>query len=236
LENWLEFEIMKYYPIFLDVKDKACLVVGGGRVGVRKAKGLARAGAIVTVVSPQFSPELEAAGDGKIGLEKKAFDEADLEGVSLVFAATDNQALNATVREAARSKGILCNIADGQDKGDFILPSVVARDDLLIAVSTCGASPALAKQLKGELAREFGPEYGVMLTLMANIRSRLLTKGHDPKGHKKIFTALVEGGLVDMIAKKETARIDAVLAEVVGPGYIFEELVPKTKSLTGAAE
>ncbi|MCG8619311.1 MAG: bifunctional precorrin-2 dehydrogenase/sirohydrochlorin ferrochelatase [Desulfobacterales bacterium] len=213
---------MKYYPIFLDVKDKACLVVGGGKVGTRKAKGLARAGARVTVVSPECDPALETSGD--IRFEKRGFAEGDLDGVHLVFAATDNQSLNAKIRQAARTKGVLCNIADGRDKGDFILPSVVARGDLLIAVSTCGASPALAKRLRKELAAEFGPEYGVMLSLMANIRSRMLAEGHDPEGHKKVFTELVGAGLVEMIARGETVRINEVLGDVVGPKFVFEEL------------
>lgn len=219
---------MRYYPILMDVRDKLCLVVGGGRVGARKALGLAGAGARVRVVSPVFAPALEETEMENICLEKRPFDAADLDGVSLVFAATDNRRLNAAVRESARCSGILCNIADGRDKGDFILPSVVARGDLLIAVSTCGASPAMAKRLRKELSELFGPEYGVMLTLMANIRSKILAGGHDPEGHKKRFTALVDSGLVGMIAGGDTAGINSVLSDIMGPGYDFEELVSGT--------
>ncbi len=215
---------MSYYPIFLDVEDKSCLVVGGGKVGSRKAFGLAGANAQVRVVSLGFTPELEAASDPQICLEKKEFHRSDLEGVSLVFAATDSVELNTRVREAAREKNILCNIADGRDKGDFILPSTVRQGDLMIAVSTCGASPALAKKLRRQLSAEFGPEYGVMLTLMANVRKKMLTRGHDPAGHKVIFTALVESDLAALIAAGEINRVNAILAQVLGEEFTFDEL------------
>ncbi|MEH0019830.1 MAG: bifunctional precorrin-2 dehydrogenase/sirohydrochlorin ferrochelatase [Desulfobacter sp.] len=216
---------MKYYPIFLDVQDKTCLVVGGGKVGTRKALGLAKANARVRVVSPGFSPELENNTHPNICLDNKTFDASDLQGACLVFAATDSSALNAQIRDAARRAGILCNIADGDDKGDFILPSVVSREDLILAVSTCGSSPAMAKRLRRELEAKFGPEYGTALTLMANIRTKLLARGHDPEGHKKVFTALVASGLPELIAAGDQSRIDAVLAEVLGSGFTFDGLV-----------
>jgi precorrin-2 dehydrogenase/sirohydrochlorin ferrochelatase len=215
---------MSYYPIFLDVEDKSCLVVGGGKVGSRKAFGLARANAQVRVVSLEFIPELAQSSDPRILLDKREFDEADLDGVYLVFAATDSIELNTRVREAARGKNILCNIADGRDKGDFILPSTIRQGDLMIAVSTCGASPALAKKLRRKLAEEYGPEYGVMLTLMANVRKLMLARGHDPAGHKIIFTALVESDLPALIAAGKTDRINAVLTEILGDGFTFDEL------------
>ncbi|WDP89861.1 MAG: bifunctional precorrin-2 dehydrogenase/sirohydrochlorin ferrochelatase [Desulfobacter sp.] len=215
---------MKYYPIFLDVAGKTCLVVGGGKVGARKALGLAKAGARVRVVSLGFSPELAAAPHDNICLEKKAFAPGDLDGACLVFAATDNLSLNAGVREAARKAGVLCNIADGKDKGDFILPAVVDRGELQVAVSTGGASPAVARRLRVELESLFGPEYEIMLTLMANIRKELLARGHDPQGHKKIFTALAGAGLPDLIAGGKIKDIDNLLARLLGEGFSFDSL------------
>jgi len=216
---------MKYYPLFLDVKDRSCLVVGGGKVGARKAMSLARAGARVRVVSLGFAPGLVDAPFDNICLDQKPFAIDDLDGACLVFAATDSRELNGRVRDAARLAGILCNIANGTDKGDFILPALVDRGDLQIAVSTGGASPAMAKKLKGELEILFGSEYETMLILMANIRKKMLARGHDPQGHKKIFTDLVNQGLPAMIADGDLEKIDAVLAQLLGDGFTFECLI-----------
>lgn len=217
---------MKYYPVFLDVKERPCLVVGGGRVGTRKALGLVRANARVRVVSPEVSPELAQAAQAEelITLVKRPFENRDLEGICLVFAATDNMDLNARVRKAAANANVMCNAADGSDKGDFILPAVVEREDLLLAVSTCGASPALAKSLRQKLEQDFGPEYGKLIRLLANIRKRLLAEGHNPEQHKKQFTALVEKDLAGLIAAKENQRINQILDEVLGNGFSYEDL------------
>nr|WP_319490607.1 bifunctional precorrin-2 dehydrogenase/sirohydrochlorin ferrochelatase [uncultured Desulfobacter sp.] len=219
-------EVMDYYPIFLDVKDRNCLVAGGGAVGTRKALGLARAGARVTVVSLGFSDELSNPPCSAITLKEKEFDDSDLDGMSLAFAATDNMQLNARIRQAAQKKNILCNIADGRDKGDFILPAVVDRGDLLFAVSTCGASPALSRRLRMDLEAQFGPEYGILAALLGRIRAVLLEQGHDPKGHRKIFRALLDADLPEKIAAGETRQIDAVLAKVLDDGFCLETLMP----------
>ena len=219
-------EVMDYYPIFLDVKNRDCLVVGGGAVGTRKAFGLARAGARVIVVSLDFSDELSNTPFSAITLKEKEFEASDLDGMSLAFAATDNMQLNARIRQAAQTKNILCNIADGRDKGDFILPAVVDRGDLLFAVSTCGASPALSRRLRMTLEARFGPEYGILTALLGSIRAILLERGHDPKGHRKIFCALLDANLPEKIAAGQTRQIDAVLAKVIGDGFSLERLMP----------
>ncbi len=217
---------MDYYPIFLDVKDRNCLVAGGGAVGTRKALGLARAGARVTVVSLGFSDKLLNPALGAITRKEKEFEDSDLDGMSLAFAATDNMQLNARIRQAAQKRNILCNIADGRDKGDFILPAVVDRGDLLFAVSTCGASPALSRRLRMAIESDFGPEYGVLATLLGRIRAVLLAKGHDPKGHRKIFRALLDADLPEKIAAGQTRQINAVLAKVLDEGFCLETLMP----------
>lgn len=217
---------MKYYPLFMDIQDQPCLVVGGGKVGARKAMGLLRAGARVRVISPAMDLSLEAAAaeNTALVLDRREYEISDLEGMRLVFAATDNQTLNAGIRDLAAQKGILCNIADGTDKGDFILPAVVSQGDLLIAVSTCGASPALAKQIRKQLAKAFGPEYGELAKGLAGIRKQLLDAGHDPDGHKKQFTALVEKDLAGLIARGSRVEIDKLLDEVLGKGFSWASL------------
>lgn len=217
---------MDYFPIFLDVKGRDCLVVGGGAVGTRKAFGLARADARVVVVSLGFSDELLNAPFSAITLKEKEFEDSDLDGMSLAFAATDNMQLNAGIRQAAQKKNILCNIADGPDKGDFILPAVVDRGDLLFAVSTCGASPALSRHLRMRIEAHFGPEYGILAALLGRIRVFLLEQGHDPTGHRNIFRALLDADLPEKIAAGQIRQIDAVLADVLGGGFNLARLMP----------
>jgi precorrin-2 dehydrogenase/sirohydrochlorin ferrochelatase len=216
---------MKYYPIFLDVQDRDCLVVGGGTVGTRKAMGLYRSGARVRVISQQFSPELETISG--ISRVCKPYEPSDLARAFLVFAATDNRALNQQIRQDATASSVLCNVADAPDRSDFILPSVVDRGDLVCAVSTAGASPALAKKIRKDLEQMLGPEYTDFLVLMKNIRKKLLEAGHDPDGHKKIFKALVEKTIPALIAADDRTRINQVLVELLGPGYEYERLVPQ---------
>jgi precorrin-2 dehydrogenase/sirohydrochlorin ferrochelatase len=216
---------MKYYPIFLDVKDRDCLVVGGGDVGTRKAMGLFRSGAGVRVISKAFSETLE--GVSGIRLACKPYETSDLDNTFLVFAATSSRDLNSRIQEDAKQKNILCNIADAPDRSDFILPSVVERGDLVCAVSTSGSSPALAKKIRKDLMQMFGPEYGAFLLLMGNIRRKMLEVGHNPASHKKIFSAMVETDLPALIAAKDETRIDAVLVELLGPGVDYKSLVPQ---------
>jgi len=216
---------MKYYPIFLDVKNRVCLVVGGGEVGVRKAFGLERSGARVRVISKKFSHELEAGGKKRIQLQCRAYEKSDLENVFLVFAATDNAQLNRMIQKDAEKENILCNIADAPDQSDFILPSIVERGDLVCAVSTSGSSPALAKKIRKDLESMFGPEYSVLLMLMGNIRKKLLEQGHDPNSHKKIFNTLIEKNLPALIAAGDETSLDSILIELLGRGSSYRRLV-----------
>jgi len=218
---------MKYYPIFLDVKGRDCLVVGGGAVGTRKALGLFRSGALVRVISKLFTPGLESKKESGICLICKGYEKSDLDNVCLVFAATGNREVNLQVQEDAKKKNLLCNIVDDPGMSDFILPSVVESGDLVFAVSTSGTSPAMAKKIRRDLEQRFGPEYGKFLLLMGNIRKKLLGEGHDPDTHKKIFTALVEQNIPALIAANDEISIDSILVGLLGPGVNYKSLVPQ---------
>ncbi|NOX34481.1 MAG: bifunctional precorrin-2 dehydrogenase/sirohydrochlorin ferrochelatase [Deltaproteobacteria bacterium] len=215
---------MKYYPIFLDVRQKSCLVVGGGAVGARKAATLEKCGAKVKAVSGRFS----AGFDGlktSICLEKKKYEKKDIKGMFLVFAATNNHDLNQQIKKDALEFNVLCNIADAPGISDFILPSIVERGDLVLAVSTSGSSPAMAKKIRQELDRRFGPEYAGFLQLMGNIREKLLSSGHAPFEHKLIFNALIEKGTLELIEANDEIKINRVLRDVLGKGYDYQDLV-----------
>ncbi len=217
---------MKYYPVNLDIQNRHCLVVGGGSVGTRKVTTLLNCGARVTVVSPEATDRLlEMAARGVIELKKRAFQPSDLNGIFLVIGATDNEALNHEIHSGAERLGLLCNIADRPEACNFILPSIVNRGDLIIAVSTSGQSPAFAKRLRLELEKQFGNEYTDFLKLMGAIRKKLLSAKHAPEAHKHLFEQLIDRGLLGLIRAGEPDAIDALLLDVLGPGYLFKELM-----------
>jgi precorrin-2 dehydrogenase/sirohydrochlorin ferrochelatase len=215
---------MKYYPVFLDIKGRDCLVVGGGPVGVRKAKGLEKCGANVTVISQEFCQGFNAIRL-KVTCHEKSYEAKDARGMFFVFAATDNARLNQQIKADALNLNILCNVADAPDKSDFLLPSIVEQGDLVIAVSTSGSSPAMAKTIKKDLAQRFGSEYETFLALMGNIRKDLLACGHAPDRHKEIFYALIEKDILELIKAGDEIKINSVLSEVLGKKYTFQNLV-----------
>ena len=217
---------MRYYPIYLDVKDRKCLVVGGGAVGTRKVETLLECGAKVTVVSIDASEKLKKlSNSGLIRLKERAFQTDDLESVFLVVVATDDEDLNIKVHTAAERRRVLCNIADRPEACNFILPSIVSRGDLTIAISTSGKSPAFAKKLRKQLEAQFGDEYAEFLKLMGAIRKKLLSKDHEPEAHKHLFERLIETDLVQMLKNADTDAINTLLLEVLGDGYDFETLI-----------
>lgn len=166
---------MRYYPVCVDMAGRACLVVGGGAVAERKASGLLESGARVTVVSPALTARLEAwAREGQIRAIRRGYEPGDLADQSLVFVATDDGAVNAAVAADARAAGVLINAADDPAHCDFIIPAVLRRGALTVAVSTGGASPALSRAVRDELETHFDREdYASLLEVAADARARL---------------------------------------------------------------
>jgi len=218
---------MKYYPVNLDVRDKKCLVVGGGEVGARKAETLSACGADVTVLSPVFSERCRRLEPEGVRLSGKRYAREDLDGAFLVFAATDDSGINRAVKQDADEQNILCSIADWPDGSGFTLPAAVTRGDLLLTVSTGGKSPAVAKRIRRALEKEFGPEYETLLTLMGRIREKLLQQKRDPAAHKQQFNALLDSGLLDLIGKEDKTAIDRLLKTILGDGFEFDNLMAR---------
>ena len=219
---------MKYYPVHLDINNRNTLVVGGGGVGTRKVRTLLACGARVTVVSLETSRRLhDLAASGEIVLEERSYQSGDLSGMFLVIGATNDEKLNRQISSDADRLNTLCNIADRPEVCNFILPSIVHRDDLVITISTSGKSPALAKKLRKALENQFGEEYGTLLRLMGAIRKKLLRQAHEPEAHKPLFEQLLNSDLIGMIRKAEIDKIDSLLLEVLGEGYIFNDLMQR---------
>jgi siroheme synthase-like protein len=139
---------MPYYPLFLDLKDRPVLVVGAGTVALRKTKGLLEAGARITVVAPEALPDFSGL---PVRLIRRPFRASDLNGVALVFAATDDRAVNHRIGVAAKGRGVFANVADSAAECDFIVPARVNRGDVQIAISTGGTSPRLSAELRRKL-------------------------------------------------------------------------------------
>ena len=217
---------MRYYPINLDIRNRNCLVVGGGAVATRKVNTLITCGARVTVVSPETTDTLNRLADtGAITLIRRPYASSDLNGMFLVIGATDDSDLNRQIFEQAEKAGRLCNIADQPDLCNFILPSIVHRGDLILAISTSGQSPAFAKKLRQELEKTYGDEYALFLRLMGAIRKKLLSHAHEPEAHKALIERLIEKGLLQKIRMEDWEGIDAILCTVLGDGYTYEELM-----------
>jgi precorrin-2 dehydrogenase/sirohydrochlorin ferrochelatase len=221
---------MKYYPVNLNVRNRKCLVVGGGPVGTRKVKTLLECGAAITVVSKNISEELKKLSETEmLFIEERPFHSSDLEGVFLVICATSDEALNLRISSEAERRNMLCNVADVPEACNFILPAVVQRGDLIIAISTSGNSPAFAKKLREELEKQFGKEYELFLMLMGAIRKKLLAEDHEPETHKALFEKLISGGMVDMIRENKKESIQGLLLKTLGKGYLFEDLIKNSE-------
>jgi len=178
----------RYYPAFLSLDGRICLVVGGGSVGERKIRRLMNCGASVRLVSRDCTPWIrEQCRAGRITPVGVEYHSDRLTGVDLVFAATSDPGLNRRIAADAREKRIWCNMATDPELGSFILPSIFERGPVTVAVSTAGMSPAAAKLIREKLERGFGPGLTLSLQFMRLLRSAILAQGLDPRENQRIF-------------------------------------------------
>ena len=170
---------MGHYPIFLELTRRPCLVIGGGAVAERKVRALLEAGASFTVVSPTASPGLRALAEtGRIRHLARAYQAGDLSEHQIAFVATDDGAVNARVADEGRRRAVWVNAADDPAHSDFILPSVLQRGTLVVAVGTGGASPALARAVREELEAYFTADYAGLAQIAGEVRRELRARGH----------------------------------------------------------
>ncbi|MBW2595369.1 MAG: bifunctional precorrin-2 dehydrogenase/sirohydrochlorin ferrochelatase [Deltaproteobacteria bacterium] len=197
---------MKFYPVCLDISNKRCVVVGGGEVAERKAAKLLECGARVVLVGKTMTPGLRAMKDeGNIEHVPDDYRREHIEGAFLVIGATDRDDVNEKIFRDSRGRGILVNIVDEPARCDFIVPAVFRRKDLLVAISTGGKSPALAKRLRESMEEEYGPEYGILLDIMGDLRERIIARGGTPAENKKIFESVLDSDILRHI--REAMRV-----------------------------
>lgn len=165
---------MAYYPIFVEMAGRKVLVVGGGNVAQEKVAGLLAADADITVVAPELSPSLQAlVEEGRLAYEAHEYREGDMLGYEVCFVATDDGSVNAAVSAEGKRNGIWVNAADDPRNCDFILPSVVRQGDVVVAASTGGASPALARRLREDLTAFLSDDYGPLADLLREVRAEV---------------------------------------------------------------
>lgn len=203
------------YPLFLKLKDKKCLVVGGGKVAERKVLSLLETEALVTVVSPLLTPKLaELKEQLKVTHLEQEYDTTVLKDVFLVISATDDEAVNRQVAEDCFFEKILINVVDDPEKCNFFVPAVVRRGSLAIAVSTGGKSPLLAAYLREQLEKNFGPEYADLLELLDQIRTDLIKNEPVPEKRRAIMEKLLQSGLLELFREKRFGEIEERVSNV----------------------
>lgn len=190
------------YPMFADLTGRRCAVIGGGTVATGKAAALADAGAVVRLVSPQVTSGLTRMIDDGLIAEhrRRTYRPADLEGCFLVIAATDSEQVNRSVRQDAEARNMLCNVIDAPSLCSFIVPSTVRRGDLALAVSTGGASPTLATQVRRQLEEAYGPEWEGLVALMRELRDELKARHEGMPARRDAVEALVASDVLRLLA------------------------------------
>ncbi len=216
---------MAYYPVFLELQGRPCLVIGGGREGQRKVEGLLAAGGRVTVVAPELTPELaRRLAAGEIACEQREYREGDLEGYELCVVATDNGEVNARVAAEGKRRRVWVNAADDPASCDFILPSVIRRGPITIAASTGGGSPALARRLREELEAYLTEEMPALADLLAEVRAELHSRGIAPS--PDVWQQAIDEELRVLLAQGKYRQAKARVLEALGAGELVGELVP----------
>jgi siroheme synthase-like protein len=189
-----------YYPIYIDIEDRAVLIVGGGVVCARKAETMMRYGGRVTIVSPEITGEIAAwERDGALVVNRKLYEESDLDGASIVIASTDDPCVNARVARDCRRRKVPVNVVDVTHLCEFIVPAIIEKGSIQIAISTGGKSPALGRTLKEDLQRTIGPEYAEVNDVLGTLRKeakRILPTDTD---RKRFFDGIIAAGVLDML-------------------------------------
>ena len=214
---------MTFYPVFLDLRGRRAVVIGGGAVAEQKVLGLLSAGAHVTVVSPETTPHLaELAARGGIDLRRRPYRTGDLAGAWLAIAGTDDRAANAQVWAEAEREGVLLNAVDDLDHCSFIAPAIHREGDITVAVSTSGKSPALAARLRQRVARVVGPAEARLCELLGELRPQLAARVPDTRARTALWYRLVDSDVVEFVRRGDDEgahrRIAELLDEVL-PAY-----------------
>jgi precorrin-2 dehydrogenase / sirohydrochlorin ferrochelatase len=216
-----------YYPIYLDIENRNVVIIGGGTVCARKAETMMKYGARVTVVSPEFTDEIESwAAEGCLQLRRKKYDDDDLHGANLVIASTDDEFVNTRIATDCRQRQIPVNVVDVTPLCEFIVPAIIESGSIQIAVSTGGRSPALARTLKEDLQRLIGPEYAEVNDALGSLRDAAKAKLPTDVDRKRFFDGLIAAGILDLLREgRRREAYETIARECEAAGVALSERI-----------
>ncbi len=215
-----------YYPVYIELRDQSCVVVGGGKLAEEKVLGLLAAHAKVTLISAKITSHLQQlVAEKQIAYIPRTYQHGDLADAFMVICATDNSEINGQVWDEASAAHKLVNVVDDTPHCNFIAPAILRNGDLTIAISTSGKAPALAVRLKERLQKELGHEYAHFLELAGHLREPLAHHISDFATRKKLWYEIVDSGILDVLAEGDEDRAIEIISEKVG--FDFQ---PKVKA------
>jgi len=206
-----------YYPIYVQLNEQPCVVIGGGKIAEGKVDGLLAANAKVKIISPELTPHLhDLVKQNQVEYAARNYQAGDLTGAFMVICATDQTDINHQVWQEASANQQLVNVVDDTPRCNFIAPAILRKGDLNIAISTGGKAPALAVRLKERLQEEIGPQYERFLELSGQLREPLARHIPDFETRKKLWYELVDSDILELLSQdNEPAALD-LISEVVG--------------------
>jgi siroheme synthase-like protein len=212
-----------YYPIFVELKDRPCVVIGGGHEAQRKVEGVLAAEGKPTVISPTLTDDMQRMlASGDIDWIQRGYQDGDVEGFDLCFVATDDGAVNADVAAEGKRRGIMVNAADDTKNCDFILPAIIRSGHIVLAASTSGTSPALARRLREELTAYLTEDMPALADLLAEVREDLRSRGIKPD--TEVWQEAIDEDLRVLLAQRKYKQAKARLLHSLGAGDLVEEL------------
>lgn len=216
-----------YYPIYLDIEGRNVVIIGGGNVCARKAETMMNYGARVTIVSPEVTDEIEKwAADGCLSIRRKKYDAADLGDANIVIASTDDQSVNEQIAADCRARRIPVNVVDVTPLCEFIVPAIIEKGSIQIAVSTGGKSPALARTLKEDLIRTIGPEYTEVNDVLGSLRDSAKSTLPTDIDRKRFFDGIIARGILEMLRDgRRREAYEIIAAECERSGVAVSERV-----------
>ena len=209
---------MHYYPVFLELSGQSCLVVGAGAVGCRKIASLLECPIerlhIIDLAEPDTNLQV-LLEDKRVSFTKRPFTPSDVEGCALVFADTSNRQTNDAVARACTERGILCNCADAPKDSSFIVPALVEQGNIAIALSTGGASPALARKIREDLEAWLGERYTGISELLMRLRPLVLALHHETRQNTTLFRSIVDSPLSEALQRRDRQTCESLLRELL---------------------
>ena len=206
-----------YYPVYIQLREQPCVVIGGGKIAEGKVQGLLAAGAKVTVVSPELTSHLhELVEQNQIAYIARAFQSGDLTGAFMVICATDQVEINNKVWQEASANRQLVNVVDDTPRCNFIAPAILRKGDLTLAISTAGKAPALAVRLKERFQEQLGTEYERFLELSGQLREPLARHVPDFETRKALWYELVDSDALNLLAQGDESAALETISQIVG--------------------